>query len=480
MTGTPLALLAADPTWTDKEVLTAVGSTVAACVAALVGIGKLAFGWMTNSIRSQLRQAKYDLSVLEKSVADLGPLPAVQQKLADYDKVTAKLEQSAKENGALREQVSGLGKEVDGYHAVVAGLTGERDALKKQLVGAEEERAAVQKELTTEQNRIKKAIKKDGMIWSENVLQATHIDFRPLEPEGRRVPIISMLNLKGGVGKTTTTANLASALAHVGYRVLLLDLDLQGSLTGMFLTEREQDDAYKAGRLVGDFLDASFDAEFPNLMDYTRPLPGFPSKSMLVPTTDGQAYAEMNLTVRWFLRQANRDPRFLLRRELQMRKVTSHFDIILIDCPPLINVSCVNALAASDYVIVPVMPSVQSTARVPVLLERLKEFRENINPDLKVMGVFANRTRGAELTIDEQNRLSALEAQCLDAWGEKVPVFETFIRQAVAFRDCEDERRTLGPDDELFASFEALAKEVESRLPTFCHQPLPNSTGVIA
>src|SRR5262249_12287855 len=154
---------------------------------------------------------------------------------------------------------------------------------------------------------------------------------------------------------------------------LLIDLDLQGSLTNLFMSEPEQEDAFKNEKLVGDFFDAAFDAEHPNLMDYTVPIPGFATESALVPTTDVQAYAEMNLSVRWFLRDSNRDPRFLLRKELHLKRITNTFDIVLIDCPPLINVSCVNALAASDFVLVPVLPSAQSTSRVPTLLERLRD-----------------------------------------------------------------------------------------------------------
>ena len=82
----------------------------------------------------------------------------------------------------------------------------------------------------------------------------------------------------------------------------------------------------------------------------------------LVPTTDEMAYAETNLTVRWYLKDAKRDPRFLLRRELQRKRVTNAYDVVLLDCPPFINISCVNALGASDYVLVPVLPSRPATA----------------------------------------------------------------------------------------------------------------------
>ena len=94
-----------------------------------------------------------------------------------------------------------------------------------------------------------------------------------------------------------------------------------------------------------------------------------------------------------------------------------------------------NALAASDYVMIPIMLSKQATARVPVLLKRLKQLKENVNPDLKVLGIVANRTQKAGLTADEKTRLNQLSPQCKDSWGRKCRCFKprsvkasTFVR----------------------------------------------------
>jgi cellulose biosynthesis protein BcsQ len=125
--------------------------------------------------------------------------------------------------------------------------------------------------------------------------------------------------------------------------VLLLDLDLQGSLAGLFLPGKAQEDLYNNEKMLADFSASSFGAEYPNLLDYTAPILS-EGKSGLVPTTDGLAYAETNLTIRWVLREGNRDPRFLLTRELQLKRITNAYDVVLLDCPPLMNVCCVNAL----------------------------------------------------------------------------------------------------------------------------------------
>jgi cellulose biosynthesis protein BcsQ len=437
--------------WTDKEVmlyvLAAVGGTLAVLVPVAWGVVSL----LTRRAERRAAELEAENGSLRRAAEELGDtatLDDLRQRLADAEKAAGHLEATLTQ---VREQAAG-------FERAAAGLEGERGELRTQLEETREQ-------LAVEQRRIRKAVEKDGVTWTEKRL-ASAPEFKSLDPDGRRTPVISVLNLKGGVGKTTATTNLGAALARHGWRVLLVDLDLQGSLTSLFLSEGAQQEVHQGRRLVGDFLEASFDAEFPNILDYAVPvLTG--TECRLVPTADEMAYAETNLTVRWYLKDAKRDPRFLLRKELQLKRVTNGFDVVLLDCPPFINISCVNALAASDYVLVPVMPSKQATDRVTILLERLKEFRDNLNTDLKVMGFFANRTRESELTYDERNRLTALRDKCKDTWAS-APCFDAFIRQSAEVRRSEDERRPLGPEDELYPAFVRLAREVEERLPMFC------------
>lgn len=462
MSGSPLAhavaLFAAAPTWTDKEVLYAVGGTLGVVIPVAWGIVQL----LTSAARGRAETAEAEQKKLQHKLSESenpDELVRLQERAVRAETDT---DEAKKKVTDLEQEVKNVRAEADGYHQVA-------EAIRHERATAETARDRIAEELAGEQRRIKKALQKDGASWTEKVFQTKLIEFKPLDPETRPTPVISVLNLKGGVGKTTTTANLGAALAARGFRVLLIDLDLQGSLTGMFLPDKEVDELVKSGCLLEDFLTASFDAEFPNILDYARPI-GLSRDSMLVPTTDNLSYAEMNLSVRWFLRDSNRDPRLLLRRELQLKRVTDRFDVVLLDCPPVLNVSCVNALAASDYVLVPVMPSKQVTDRVTILLERLREF-QTINPDLNVMGFFANRTNGPTLTIDEENRLTALRNKCHDAWGSPVHRFGTFIPRSTEIRDAEDERRPLCAGDDTFERFLSLAREVADSFPTFCRAP---------
>jgi len=276
-----------------------------------------------------------------------------------------------------------------------------------------------------------------------------------------------VLNLTGSNGKTTIAGNLGACLHGRGYRTLLLDLDLQGSLTNLYLSDDAQDVAFQNRTLVGEFLNRSFDADIPNLLDYRHTILGHPG-SGIVPTADDLAYTEMNLAVRWLLRAGRRDPRFLLRRELHRPRITDSNDVVLIDCPPLMNVFCVNAIAASDYVIIPIVPTNQSIVRVPVLLQLLTELRTNVNPHIKVLGIVCNRSFRDKATTDELSRFDDLRKTCKDIWGEDVKQFASMIKQSVDIRTVEDERRPLGLGDTMFQPFARLTDEVISRLPTFC------------
>jgi chromosome partitioning protein len=458
------SLFAADPTWTDKEVITAGVTLAVGIIGAAATISGVVIRFLTTAAREKARQAIAEVADLRSKLARIGD-PEYVRSLETRLAASEGERDVARDRATRAEQdVENLRKEAEGYKLVEEGLRGERDNLKK-------DHDEARKELESEQRRILKAMERGGLTWVDRVLQRQMVEFRRLENGGRTTPIISLLNLKGGVGKTTATANLGAAMAHLGYRVLLIDLDLQGSLTNLFLADEEQDQFQQQHLLLEDFLFSSFDREFPNLLNYIRPTTQLGNGCGIVPTTDTLAYAEMNLTVRWFLRDPNgRDPRLLLRRELQLKRITDEYDIILLDCPPLINISCVNALAASDYVLIPVMPSRQATDRVSILLKRLRDFHANLNPDLKVMGAFANRTFGSELTSEEQSRLELLQENCRGVWGDSVRMFNTFIRQYAAIRDAEDERRPLERDEPMFEVFLSLAREVESYLPGFCRR----------
>ena len=453
--------------WTDKEMLIALGTTIAGLFSLFFFLLRQLTAWE----RRARRQAEKERDALQKRV---------NREVADTDTDSDQpvLKNLERELDEARAQTNRLTVELSATAAAAqdreTSLQNRAKELEGTLASAQDNLETYEADLAAERRRIERALRsRHGQVWSERVL-ANAPDFAELAPDDRRMPVISVLNLKGGVGKTTVVANLGAALDAAGYRTLLLDLDLQGSLSGLFMTDSRLKELDEHGGLLGDFLEASFGAEYPKLPDYIQPILAR-GRSGLVATADNLAYAETNLAMRWLLREGNKDARFLLRKELHLRRISNAYDVTLLDCPPLINVCCVNALAASDYLLIPVLPSAQATARVPVLLRRLREIRENVNPDLKVLGVLLNRTHREDLTHEERSRLGLLAGQCRDVWGQDVPQLETTVRQSPAIRAAEDEHRPLSPEDEVFTTFAELAQEIEGRLPTFCRPAKGNA-----
>jgi len=106
-----------------------------------------------------------------------------------------------------------------------------------------------------------------------------------------------------------------------------------------------------------------------------------------------------------------------------------HYDVVLIDCPPRLTTGCVNALAASDYVLIPVLLEKTSTEAVPRTLSWLKRFQAQVCTELNVLGVVGNKANPRIKLINREQILwTGLEPKCRDAWGDGVRLFDEIIR----------------------------------------------------
>ncbi len=356
------------------------------------------------------------------------------------------------------------------------------------LSALRDELARREKLLDQGERRMSKARRLRGYLLQAKALQARP-KFRPIED--RKRAIISVLNLKGGVGKTTLTAHLGAALARKGYRVLLVDLDLQGSLTGLMLPPELINYQFKGKKLMQDYLlnastrpVATPTPEGPedlSLGQYVVPVPlampvpgagGRAGSLSIVPASDDLAYAELNLTLGWLLRQGERDARFLLRKALHMKGANRAFDIVLLDCPPLLNISCVNALAASDYLLIPTLLSNKAVERVPALLKAVgrPEFVTHVNPHLKVMGVVANRTRVAQPTGNEAVLWNRLPDLIRSVRHTPTKMFESIVGQDAAISANELQFDHPRPGSRSDLMFTSLVNELEGELPDACRR----------
>lgn len=333
-----------------------------------------------------------------------------------------------------------------------------------------EELANLQREIDQKKTIVKHMMKLEGQLWAKRA-HVSRPRFRPLQD--RNAAIVSVANLKGGVGKTTLTAHLASAFAAKGYKVLLVDFDLQGTLSSFFINYTDIAKMYKDRELLQHFLNNTAEERKADITGYIHDV--FEETGCgIVPTSDKLAYAEMNLTMSWLLRLGKKDTRFLLRKALHQRRITSKYDLVLIDCPPLINTCCVNALAASDYVLIPVTPSPKVTERVPLLLHAVNNLKSRINPDLKIAGVVMNRTYAADgMTANEEAIWNRLLDHGKDELGEPLHGFKTIIPHRAEIRNSEAEAggfEMVDKSSDLYKIFRKLAGEIEQRLPADCRR----------
>lgn len=207
-----------------------------------------------------------------------------------------------------------------------------------------------------------------------------------LKADGMSVPVIAVANQKGGVGKTTTSVNLAACLAVQGYRVLLVDLDAQGNATsGLGLEKAEGGSVYRP--LMGEG----------TLEERVRPT-AFPGLSV-IPSEFDLCGTEVELA-------RGEDHINRLRRVIEPLRQGGRFDLILLDCPPSLGLLTLNAFAAADRLIVPLQCEYYALEGVAMITRILQQVRDTgINPGLEILGIvmtmFDARTRLSQNVVGE-------------------------------------------------------------------------------
>ena len=217
--------------------------------------------------------------------------------------------------------------------------------------------------------------------------------------------IIAVLNHKGGVGKTTTTINLAAALQLKKKRVLLIDMDGQANLTeSCGLSIEEEQTVY--GAMKGE---------------YPLPLVELNNGLAIVPSCLDLSAAESELI--------NEPGRELILKGLIAKLLDSRkFDYILIDCPPSLGLLTLNALTASDFLIIPVQAQFLAMRGMAKITNVVKIVRERLNPGLSIGGIVITQ-------FDKRKTLNKSVSELInDSFCDKV--FTTVIRDNVALAEA--------------------------------------------
>lgn len=202
---------------------------------------------------------------------------------------------------------------------------------------------------------------------------------------GERNRIITIANQKGGVGKTTTAINLATALAAIGERVLIVDLDPQGNAsTGLGIERRNRkQSSYDLLTGTHTILETTLETAVPNLF--------------IVPSTMDLLGVEMEIA-------QQPDRVFRLRRALNSSDALA-FSYILVDCPPSFNLLTMNAMAAAHSVLVPLQCEFFALEGLSQLLETVDQVRRTVNPSLDIQGIvltmFDSRNNLAQQVVND-------------------------------------------------------------------------------
>ncbi len=252
--------------------------------------------------------------------------------------------------------------------------------------------------------------------------------------------ILALANQKGGVGKTTTTVNVAAALAQAGKRVLVIDLDPQGNAsTALGIGHSDGTQGVYEVLIEGQPLQA--------VVQKATSVDGV----WCIPSTMDVAGCEIELV-------GLSEREFRLRTALRHHAEVEHYDFILIDCPPSLGLLTVNALTAADSVLIPLQCEYYALEGLTQLLATLDLIRDHLNPELDIKGVvltmFDGRTKlSSDVAAEVRRHL-------------RDHVFKTVIPRNVRLSEAPSHGQPISryaPDSTGAHAYAALADELRAR-----------------
>jgi chromosome partitioning protein len=240
--------------------------------------------------------------------------------------------------------------------------------------------------------------------------EAETVDLVPAAEKARLPRILALANQKGGVGKTTTAINLGTALAAIGERVLIVDLDPQGNASTGLGIDRRSRRCSTYDVLIGEapIRDAILATAVPRLH--------------IAPSTLDLAGLELEIST-------SRDRAYRLRNALQaLIENGGDYTYVLVDCPPSLNLLTVNAMAAANAILVPLQCEFFALEGLSQLLQTVEQVKATLNPDLTIHGIVLTM-------FDSRNNLSSqVVADVREFMGRKV--YDTVIPRNVRISEA--------------------------------------------
>jgi len=253
---------------------------------------------------------------------------------------------------------------------------------------------------------------------------------------------IGIINQKGGVGKSTTTQNLGYSLTTIeNKKVLLIDFDPQSSLTIISGFPEPDEIENTIAKLMKNSIE---DIDIENKNDYIVKCNGFD----LLPCNIELSAIEVSLVN-------------ILSREQILKNIVSlykaDYDYILIDCSPSLGMLTINALVASDSVIIPVTPDYVSAKGLQLLLTNVLRVKRKINPQIEIEGILLTR-------YDERtNQASEISTMIDEAYGSQIRIFDNLIPNSVKASEAGKKGMSViqyKPNNPVALAYSALANEL--------------------
>lgn len=255
--------------------------------------------------------------------------------------------------------------------------------------------------------------------------------------------IISSINLKGGVAKTTTTVGLAQALSGVfGKKVLVIDLDPQTNATTMLIGEDKwynlNQKGYTIATLFEDAINDSSNFILTNTLQKSVGEVSEVTSVDLLPSSLKLIDLQDRLITMPSGKYQTRNPVNILRRGI--KDILDDYDYVLIDCPPNLGYITLNGLRISDAYLIPTIPDVMSTYGIPQIVTRVSEFSEEIENEIIPVGIVATKVRGqAAIHMRTMANMRSVSGKPMaDSDLLYPPVFDTYFSESAQIAEAAE------------------------------------------